>query len=476
MPNKKSNSKIACMVAALALAGPTAALPAADFGSLQKTIKCLGASAYNGPYLAPIQWPKWATGLNGKFMHISDIHIDELYKEGTDPAGTMCHRPSATNAALNVAGKYGTLSSICDTPQVMLDATFDWIKKNTADVDFILYTGDSARHDRDKTVPRQHSEVLNEHKIVVDKVISAFDTSKTKFIPTFGNNDELDYNKMAPVTDPIIANLTQIWAPYKLGLDKNQDWLNGGYFAYEVKPGLVVLNLNSMLLFASNVLTKDCAVDGSAGAGMLTWLRNQLSQLRSAGQKAYVMQHIPPLDHSGKKLYYPTCHNDYTNILGSFSDVILGSFYGHTNKDYISYVYTNNTSSPQDGPFFISTVTDTVPSIDFDNTCILHVSSQGPSIIGENNPALRVYSYDTSRFGFGGLVKWTQYWSDLVKDNAEDKVAYDLEYTTQQAYGLWNLSPLSWTLALQDWAKNSSSYQDYLKYRFVQNPNPVLKG
>jgi hypothetical protein len=477
MSSKKNSktSKVGCMVAALALtAASVTAAPAAPIGSLGKAVKCIKASAYNGPYLAPFKTPKGYSRakLNGKFMHITDIHIDELYREGTDPAGTMCHRPNSTDPAKNTAGKYGALGSICDTPQVLLDATFDWMKQNTPDMDFILYTGDSARHDRDKKIPRQHSEVLNEHKIIVDKVGSTFDLNKVKFIPTFGNNDELDYNKMAPVQDPIIGHLTDIWSPLGLGLETNQEWLKGGYFAYEVQPGLVVLNLNSMFLFASNTLTKDCSVAGSAGAEMLAWFGSQLADLRSRGKKAYVMQHVPPTDVTGKELYFKGCQSQYINLIGTYADVILGSFFGHTNSDYISFVYTNNTENPREGPFFTSTVTSEPPALDFENTCILHVMSQGPAIIPANNPAVRVYSYDTSHWAFGGLIDYVQYWSDLVEDNKNDKVTYGEEYTTRGAYSLWNLSPFSWTIALADWAKNSTAFQDYVRYRFV---NPLGK-
>jgi hypothetical protein len=470
------NSKIGCMVAALALTSPATAAPAglADQGALVKAIKCIGAGAYNGPFMAPYRPPQWVTGLNGKFMHISDIHIDELYADGSDPA-TMCHRPNATNPEVNVAGKYGALGSICDTPQVLLDSTFKWMADNTPDMDFILYTGDSARHDRDKKVPRQHSEVLNEHKIVVDKVLSTFD-SKVKFIPTFGNNDELDYNKMAPVEDPIISKLTEIWSPLGLGLESNAAWKKGGYFSYEVKPGLVVVNLNSMLLFASNVLTKDCSVTGSAGTEMLAWMEAELATIRSQGKKAYVMQHIPPTDVMGKALYFPGCQSKYINLIGQNADVILGSFFGHTNSDYMSFIYTNNTESPSDGPFFLSTVTDAPPTVDFDNTCVIHAMSQAPAIIPANNPAVRVYTYSTSTRSFGALIKYVQYWSDLVQDNKNDEVTYAVEYSTSDTFDMWNLSPFSWTRALKDWATNSTNFQDYVRFRFVQNPKPILKG
>ncbi|KAJ3299369.1 Endopolyphosphatase [Borealophlyctis nickersoniae] len=475
MPSTKSNSKLGRVATALALGlsvQHVASAPAVNLTAITKTVKCIQSSAYGGPYMAPFPIPKFVNGLNGKFMFISDIHIDESYLEGSDPA-TQCHRVNTVDATKNRAGKYGALNSICDTPQGLMDETFQWIKDNHADVDFVIYTGDSARHDRDTKQPRQSSEVLNEHKIIVDKVLQTFDLTKTKFIPTWGNNDQFKYGEMAGANDPIIGNVTEIWKPLGLGLETKPEWNKGGYFSYQVAPGLTVFSLNSMLLFNTNKFSSDCATAGSPGGDMLNWLTSQLDQLRAQGKKAYVMQHVPPQDASGKKLYWPGCDARYTNVLGSYADVILASFHGHTNSDYITAVYTNNTDNPLAGPFFAKTITDKVPSdLDFDNSCILHITSQGPAIIPANNPAVRVYNYSTSRWSFGALIDYIQYFSDLLQDNSDGKVTYSTEYTSTRSYGLWNLSPFAWTQALKDWATgNSTAFGDYVKFRFVNPEN-----
>lgn len=43
-------------------------------------------------------------------------------------------------------GKYGALGSRCDSPTALIQATFDFLKKEVKDIDFILYTGDTVRH------------------------------------------------------------------------------------------------------------------------------------------------------------------------------------------------------------------------------------------------------------------------------------------------------------------------------------------
>ncbi|KAJ3155359.1 Endopolyphosphatase [Geranomyces michiganensis] len=462
----------ASIMITLATFAPIAsAAPAVNFWGKDRCSKCIEATPYTGAY-GSVHYARNNNNGNsansgfGKFLHITDIHVDEHYLVGSDPA-TQCHRANGTDPSQNVAGKYGTLGSQCSTPMSLMDATFDWMNKNTHDVDFIIYTGDSARHDRDTLMPRLAAEVVADHQIVANRIVSTFDLSATKFIPTWGNNDQFKYNTMAAEGDPVIANMTTVWAPFSLGLETSAVWKKGGYFSYEVKPGLIVLSLNSMLLFASNKLTKDCSVTGSAGADMLSWVSDTLTSIQAAGKKAYIMQHVPPTDIKGTALYFPGCQTQYIDLIGRHSKTIVGSFFGHTNSDYVSFVYTNNTASPSDGPFFLNTVTDKPPTLDFSKNCVLHVMSQGPSIIPSNNPAVRVYSYSTQKETLGALMGYVQYWSDLIKDNANNAVDYAIEYRTQTTYGLFNLSPFSWAKTLATWAKNGTCFQDYVRFRTV---------
>lgn len=73
-----------------------------------------------------------------------DIHIDPHYTEGTKTKN-YCHS-TINKSKRDVAGKYGALGSDCDSPIALVDATFDYLKNNVNDIDFIVYTGDTVRH------------------------------------------------------------------------------------------------------------------------------------------------------------------------------------------------------------------------------------------------------------------------------------------------------------------------------------------
>jgi hypothetical protein len=124
---------------------------------------------------APLDEPrallKRGSSLTGKFLHITgnyfttlkyihyylhraffvfaDIHIDPNYLEGADP-NSYCHKHGKKRS--KQAGKYGALGTQCDSPVPLVKATFDFLKKEIQDIDFIIYTGDTARHVSSKLI------------------------------------------------------------------------------------------------------------------------------------------------------------------------------------------------------------------------------------------------------------------------------------------------------------------------------------
>lgn len=72
-----------------------------------------------------------------------DIHIDPNYLEGADP-DSFCHKHGKKRSS--ETGKYGALGTDCDSPEALVDATFNFLKESITDIDFIIYTGDTARH------------------------------------------------------------------------------------------------------------------------------------------------------------------------------------------------------------------------------------------------------------------------------------------------------------------------------------------
>ena len=80
--------------------------------------------------------------------------------------------------------------SECDTPLELVDHTFDWLHKNWVnDVDFVVWTGDNARHDIDSSLPRSLTEIYKLNVGLSERMIKLFESRGIPVVPSLGNND-----------------------------------------------------------------------------------------------------------------------------------------------------------------------------------------------------------------------------------------------------------------------------------------------
>ncbi|KAJ3110381.1 Endopolyphosphatase [Phlyctochytrium bullatum] len=434
---------------------------------LMKFFSILFAGSANG---APV-----ATGEAASFLHITDIHIDPIYHEGTDPA-TFCHRPNSA-AAKNIAGKFGTLKSECDSPVPLVDATFDFLKQDaeTQRVGFIVFTGDAARHDRDSASPRTEDDALAEFRQVVGYFGKAYDLSKVTVFPTIGNNDVFHHNSetqtMSP--SPLLTNLTKIWAPFRLHLDTDPDFQRGGWYirdSPDTTSNLSILSLNTMWFYNFNNGAPDCDVATAPGNQMMAWMDRELTDLQTRGRKAIVIGHIPPKDGINAVAYKPTCYEKFLKLVGKHSDVINLSLFGHINYDQLQFL-THDTAS---GAYTLTAINSTTLPQEANplkapaTSSIVHVMQTAPSIIPLYNPSARVYYYarvSGQRGAAGTILDYVQLYSDLNKDNSAGKVTWDREYKAVGAYGVPDLSAASMATIVKGlYEKNSKTFPLYAKY------------
>ncbi|KAF7531785.1 hypothetical protein G7Z17_g13703 [Cylindrodendrum hubeiense] len=277
--------------------------------------------------------PKQNRKLQGKFLHITDFHPDEFYKPYTSTdEGIACHRKSGP------AGAYGAETTDCDSPLSLVDATLAWIRANVKDdIDFVIWTGDTARHDSDERIPRNTSDVLGTNRLVSQKVIDTFSDNgqlAVPVIPTFGNNDFLPHNIFYPGPNKWLQAYSQIWHRF-IPEEQRHSFGFGGWFEVEVIPNkLSVFSLNTMYFFDRNAGVDGCADPTEPGFKHLEWLSIQLQRLRERGMKAILIGHVPPARTDSKQNWDETCWQKYTLWLKQFRDVVTGAMYGHMNIDH----------------------------------------------------------------------------------------------------------------------------------------------
>jgi endopolyphosphatase len=135
-------------------------------------------------------------------------------------------------------------------------------------VDFVIWTGDSARHDNDVKIPRTVHEIYENNKNAVEKMLEVFGgpvRSEDKYvstiipiIPTIGNNDIFPHNIMFPGPSALTKEYVELWKHF-IPEDQYHVFHKGGYFWQQVVPavgvdvgmgtkgGLAVFSLNTML-------------------------------------------------------------------------------------------------------------------------------------------------------------------------------------------------------------------------------------
>ncbi|EPE36336.1 Metallo-dependent phosphatase [Glarea lozoyensis ATCC 20868] len=268
---------------------------------------------------------------------IPDLHPDIHYKprSSTDEEDA-CHRGKGP------AGFYGAETSDCDSPYSLVNATFKWIEENVKDtIDFVIWTGDSARHDSDEDIPRNQDEVLDTNRWVAKLFADTFKadagSEKALSIPivsTFGNNDILPHNILLSGPNKWLKSYTDIWSKF-IPEEQRHGFERGGWYFVEVIPNkLAVFSLNTLYFFKNNAGVDGCTLRSEPGFEHFEWLRIQLQFLRERGMKVMLMGHVPPARTDSKALWDETCWQKYTLWLRQYRDIIVGGLYGHMNIDH----------------------------------------------------------------------------------------------------------------------------------------------
>jgi endopolyphosphatase len=238
--------------------------------------------------------------------------------------------------------------SDCDTPIALVNKTFEWVEEHLKDkIDFVVWTGDSARHDNDEDIPRDAEQVVGSNEFLVQKMFEVFGKRNgdeedddpnndyiVPIIPNLGNNDILPHNVMAKGPNAWTRTFARVWRQFIPEVQKHQ-FEQGGWFYVEVIPNkLAVFSLNTLYFFSKNAATDGCASPREPGYQQMEWLRIQLQFMRERGMKAILSGHVPPVRQEPKTLWEETCWQKYTLWNRQYRDVIVGSLYGHFNYDH----------------------------------------------------------------------------------------------------------------------------------------------
>ncbi|KAF8739244.1 hypothetical protein AX14_010407 [Amanita brunnescens Koide BX004] len=302
-------------------------------------------------------------------------------------------------------------SSDCDSPLSLIDFTLDYLEANWAsEIDFVIWTGDNARHDSDESVPRTPAEIKELNNIVAKKMREIFLDRGIPVVPSLGNNDIWPHNEMTLGPNEITDAFSRIWKDF-IPQQEQDSFRLGAYFSTEVIPDEVaVLSLNTLYFYDSNDAVSGCPYDEPEDPGNLEfdWLEAKLARYRERGMQVWMIGHVPPSPGN----YFPECYVRYVDLSLRFQDTILGHLYGHMNVDFFAYLGTDDlqiisqeaTQMRQD-TFKHDDLYDALleefaslpepgEDVNLDDFAIINVS---PSVVPHPYvPAFRVYSYNVT--------------------------------------------------------------------------------
>ncbi|KAF8218705.1 endopolyphosphatase [Tricholoma matsutake] len=272
--------------------------------------------------------------LHGRFLHITDMHPDLYYMPHTSQS-KACHRKKPKKTKKE-SGYYGTPYSKCDSPLVLTNFTLDFLDKHwSSELDFVIWTGDNARHDNDHKLPRTLQEIYDLNRGVAAKMKQIFTNKGIPVVPSLGNNDVwLMIHSQGP--NSITLEFSSIWKSF-IPFPFLQVFHRGAYYSTEVIPDQVAaVSLNTMYFYDSNKAVGGCGYKDPEDPGNLQfdWLEVQLKIYRGRGMQVFVPGHVPPSPGN----YFPECYVRYVELSLRFQDTILGHLFGHMNADHFSFL------------------------------------------------------------------------------------------------------------------------------------------
>jgi hypothetical protein len=120
-------------------------------------------------------------------------------------------------------------------------------------------------------------------------------------LPTIGNNDVKVHNQVPcsiEEANSYYGDMLELFFPATYtptGMNKtavNETFLLGGYYSYKIpNTDMTFIGLNTM--YYKNEDNK-CSYAFEIGDGQLTWLENQLKDLKAKGEKAMFGMHVFP--------------------------------------------------------------------------------------------------------------------------------------------------------------------------------------
>ncbi|CEJ62002.1 hypothetical protein PMG11_10517 [Penicillium brasilianum] len=395
-----------------------------------------------------------------KVVHFSDTHVDLSYEIGSnyDCSKPICCRvysdKDAPGTTDKPCGPFGNTK--CDPPHQLQESMMTAIAElNPA---FSIYTGDVVAHDVWLVTKEEVLQDLN-------ATYGAMENHLGLVYAALGNHDAAPLNLFPSRKVPSKYNpqwaydaLTADWMALT-GIDSVQNANEyGSYSAIHPNSKLRIISYNSIFYYKYNFFSYTEPMEYDPD-GQLTWLIKELQSAETAGQRVWLISHIPSgdVDHFRDHSHY------FDQIIQRYEATIAGLFFGHTHTDEFQISYS-----------------------DYKNRNWNTATAMGyvaPSMTPTSgSPSFRVYDIDPVTFG---VLDYTQYIANISDPGFQTKPNWVPYYTAKKDYGskisarpddTAELTPAFWHNVTVAMEKDSSVFNEFWARRTRGYNVPACTG
>ncbi|KAI1405691.1 sphingomyelin phosphodiesterase [Hypoxylon fuscum] len=391
-------------------------------------------------------------------VHYSDIHVDPLYTVGANAncSKPICCReydegdkPGNNNFPAGLHGEH-----TCDAPISLEESMYAAIKEIAPDAAFSIFTGDIVDHAVWDTSESQNT-------LSVEDAYGRMSRAGMLVYGTAGNHEASPANSFPPTA----ANSTDAQWLYDLLSSTWSQWVGQKAAATTVKefgaysvqhPGsanhaqLRVISLSTNLYYTHNYWLYEEPMETDP-SGQLAWLVSELDAAEKAGERVYIIGHMPMGSHDA----FHDASNYFDQIVNRYSAAIAAMFFGHTHFDEFELSYSNYGNRSHTNAVAMSYIAPSMTPM-------------------SGHPAFRVYTVDPITFGVLDAVTYIANMSDPSFNSAEGP-KWTKYYSAKETYGPLitkgeaaeedELAPAFWHSVTEVLEKDASAFEEFFARR-----------
>lgn len=385
-----------------------------------------------------------------QIVHISDIHVDRNYTTGASYNCTknICCRPYDADDEPGVtdypAGPYG--NAACDSPVTLEESLYSAIEELVPNRTFTIFTGDVVEGDVWLSTDEEVNSNLNDAYGRMANIGQTY--------AVIGNHDSCPVNSFPPAAvDTTYAVDTQefydtlstdieAWVGTTAAAQVSSNY--GSYSVVDSTTGLRIISINTNFWYKSNYWLYETTMEHDP-SGMLTWLASELEAAEAAGERVWILGHMPL--GSGDTFHDQSYYFD--TLVQRFDGTISALFYGHTHKDEWELAYSD----------YADQTADTATMMSYIAPALTPTSG---------NPTFRVYTVDPVTFG---VLDYTTYYANLSSPTYQTEgPTWEKLYSVKETYGALlgvtdeaaELTPAFWHNVTTLFESDDAVFQEYI--------------